>query len=102
MGFVARRERYTAEPNPLAPRSCWVFDGGNRRMHLTPDQEYLKARAAALSNDLVQARAAEIDRTREYPWDVVDILKVEGLLGMTIPEILGGQGRSFLDTGPGR
>ena len=67
-------------------------------MRLTPDQESLKARAAAFSNGLVRQRAAEIDRSGEYPWDIVDALKAEGFLGMTIPKELGGQGRSFLDT----
>ena len=67
-------------------------------MDLTPDQLALKARAAELSNGLVRARAAEIDRTREYPWDIVEALKDAGFMGMTIPRELGGQGRSFLDT----
>jgi alkylation response protein AidB-like acyl-CoA dehydrogenase len=67
-------------------------------MRLTEDQESLRARAAALSNGLIRTRAAEIDRTREYPWDIVDALKAEGFLGMTMPQGLGGQGRSFLDT----
>ncbi len=67
-------------------------------MHLTQDQESLRARAAALSDGLVRQRAAEVDRTGEYPWDIVDALKAEAFLGMTIPKELGGQGRSFLDT----
>ncbi|HUN41682.1 MAG TPA: 3-sulfinopropanoyl-CoA desulfinase [Acetobacteraceae bacterium] len=67
-------------------------------MHLTKDQEFLKARAAVLSNGFVRQRAAEVDRTREYPWDIVDALKAEGFLGMTIPKELGGQGRTFLDS----
>ncbi|HET9621154.1 MAG TPA: 3-sulfinopropanoyl-CoA desulfinase [Kofleriaceae bacterium] len=67
-------------------------------MHLTPDQQALQARAAALADGPVRARAAEIDRTGAYPWDIVDALKAEGFLGMTIPAALGGQGRSFLDT----
>lgn len=66
-------------------------------MRLTPDQVSLQARAATLSERLVRQRAAEIDRTGEYPWDIVEALKAEGFLGMTIPKELGGQGRSFLD-----
>ncbi|HVY18262.1 MAG TPA: 3-sulfinopropanoyl-CoA desulfinase [Rhodopila sp.] len=67
-------------------------------MQLSSDQLALKARAAGLANGLVRDRAAEIDRTREYPWDIVEALKAEGFMGMTIPKELGGQGRSFLDT----
>jgi len=29
--------------------------------------------------------AAEIDRTEQYPWDNVDLLREAGYFGMTIP-----------------
>lgn len=67
-------------------------------MELSSQQLALKERAAALSNGMVRKRAAEIDRSREYPWDVVEALKAERFMGMTIPPEYGGQGRSFLDT----
>ncbi len=67
-------------------------------MQLSPEQLALKARAAELSNGLVRKRGVEIDQSREYPWDVVEALKAERFMGMTIPEAYGGQGRSFLDT----
>ena len=67
-------------------------------MQLSSQQLVLKERAAALSNGLLRKRSAEIDQSREYPWDVVEALKAERFMGMTIPEEYGGQGRSFLDT----
>jgi alkylation response protein AidB-like acyl-CoA dehydrogenase len=67
-------------------------------VRLTDEQEALQARARALADGLVRSRAAEIDATREYPWDIVEALKAEGFMGMTIPEEFGGQGRSFFDT----
>jgi len=67
-------------------------------MELSSRQLALKERAAAFSNDLLRKRAAEIDQSREYPWDVVEALKAERFMGMTIPEEYGGQGQSFLDT----
>ncbi|MBB4421683.1 alkylation response protein AidB-like acyl-CoA dehydrogenase [Bradyrhizobium sp. CIR48] len=67
-------------------------------MELSSQQLALKERAAALSNETIRKRAADIDRSREYPWDVVEALKVERFMGMTIPVEYGGQGRSFLDT----
>ena len=63
-----------------------------------PQQLALKEKAAALSNGLLRKRGAEIDQSREYPWDIVEVLKAERFMGMTIPEEYGGQGRSFLDT----
>ncbi|MBR0740792.1 acyl-CoA dehydrogenase family protein [Bradyrhizobium liaoningense] len=67
-------------------------------MELSSRQLALKERAAAFSNGLLRKRAAEIDQSREYPWDVVEALKAERFMGMTIPEEYGGQGQSFLDT----
>jgi len=67
-------------------------------MEFSSQQLALKERAAALSNGLLRKRGAEIDQSREYPWDVVEALKAERFMGMTIPEEYGGQGRSFLDT----
>ena len=67
-------------------------------MDLSSQQLALKAQAAALSNGLIRQRAQEIDQSREYPWDVVEALKAERFMGMTIPQEYGGQGRSFLDT----
>ncbi|KRR18925.1 acyl-CoA dehydrogenase [Bradyrhizobium lablabi] len=67
-------------------------------MELSSQQLALKERARALSNGLPRKRAAEIDQSREYPWDVVEALKAERFMGMTIPKEYGGQGRSFLDT----
>ena len=54
-------------------------------------------RARAFAESTVAPRAAQVDRTEEYPWDTVEALNREGFLGMTIPESLGGGGRSLLD-----
>jgi alkylation response protein AidB-like acyl-CoA dehydrogenase len=67
-------------------------------MELSSQQLTLKQRAAAFSDGLLRKRGAEIDQSREYPWDVVEALKAERFMGMTIPKEYGGQGRSFLDT----
>ena len=64
---------------------------------LSSEQLALQARARAFACEIVRPRAAEIDAQEEYPWDVVKALTEAGFVGMTIPESLGGQGRSFLD-----
>src|ERR1700760_617800 len=63
---------------------------------LTPDQRDLQQRARALAGDIA-ARAAEIDRSEEYPWDNVERLKAAGFFGMTIPRAYGGLGLTCLD-----
>ena len=64
---------------------------------LSPAQAELQTRARALAQDYVAGRAAEIDESREYPWDTVDLLREAGFMGMTVPTSLGGQGLGFLD-----
>ena len=64
---------------------------------LTADQEALRARARELAVEIVAPRAAEVDRTEAYPWDVVDALREAGFMGMTVPVAYGGLGLSFLD-----
>ena len=64
---------------------------------LSPDQVKLQARARELAAGPVTRRAAEVDRTEQYPWDNVELLKDAKLIGMTIPEQYGGQGKGWLD-----
>ena len=64
---------------------------------LTKEQEDLQARARELARSDIAARAAETDRTEQYPWDNVKALNDAGLMGLTIPEAYGGPGRSFFD-----
>lgn len=49
-----------------------------------------------LSRDKVQPRAREIDRTGEYPTDIFAAFRDAGLLGLCIPEALGGSGAGIL------
>jgi 3-sulfinopropanoyl-CoA desulfinase len=64
---------------------------------LTPAQCALQAKARALARGPIAARAAEIDRNEEYPWDNVALLREAGFFGMTIPPAYGGIGASYLD-----
>jgi len=65
---------------------------------MTPPQIELQARARQLAQTTFRARAAEVDRSEEYPWDSITALKDAGLMGMTIPCEFGGQGRSYFET----
>src|SRR5215468_480677 len=57
----------------------------------------LQARAREFAQKFVAPRAAEVDRTGEYPWDIVTALAKAGFCGMTIPEAYGGKSLSYLD-----
>jgi alkylation response protein AidB-like acyl-CoA dehydrogenase len=64
---------------------------------LSKEELALQQKAREFSQSIVRPRAAEIDRTREYPWDIVKQLSEAGFTGMTVPKEWGGQGKSFLD-----
>jgi alkylation response protein AidB-like acyl-CoA dehydrogenase len=64
---------------------------------LTPAQRALQGKARELARGPIAARAAETDRTEEYPWDNVALLTEAGFFGMTIPTAHGGRGASHLD-----
>ena len=59
---------------------------------LTEDQELFRKEWRRLFEDKFTERAAEIDRTAEFPWDNYETLKSAGLLGLNIPEEYGGGG----------
>lgn len=63
---------------------------------LTDEQLELQAAARKLARDIIAGRAADIDKSEEYPWHNVEELAKAGLTGMTIPKEWGGRGFSFL------
>jgi len=64
---------------------------------LSATQKQLQANARKFAKKEIAPRAAEIDRTEQYPWENVDLLTKQGIMGMTIPEEYGGPGMSYLD-----
>src|SRR5262249_46716179 len=66
-------------------------------MTLTTAQLELQKRARALARETIAPRAAEVDRSEQYPWDNVKALVDAGFFGMTIPKAHGGPGLGFLE-----
>jgi len=66
-------------------------------VRLSDARRELQDRARALAESKIAARAAEVDRTEQYPWDNVRDLREAGFFGMTIPKSLGGQGLGYLE-----
>ncbi len=63
---------------------------------LTPEQQSLKEMVTDLVGRHVAPRAAEIDRTGEFPHDVYHVLRDHELLGLGVPEQYGGAGMGVL------
>jgi alkylation response protein AidB-like acyl-CoA dehydrogenase len=64
---------------------------------LTAEQQDLRAHAREIAETVIAPRAAEVDRSEQYPWDNVTTLKEADFVGMTIPREYGGQGLSYLE-----
>jgi len=65
---------------------------------LTSEQRELRDLVRTLARERIAPRAAEIDRTAEFPWDVVEIYRENGLFGLMFDEEVGGVGASALMT----
>ncbi|WP_428544848.1 3-sulfinopropanoyl-CoA desulfinase [Profundibacter sp.] len=64
---------------------------------LTPEQHLIRNTVRELAQGVIKSRAADVDRTEEYPWENVQLLVEAGLMGMCIPKKHGGAGASYLD-----
>jgi alkylation response protein AidB-like acyl-CoA dehydrogenase len=63
---------------------------------LSEEHVALRDMVRRLAAERIAPRAAEIDRTGEFPWDVKGALAEVGLLGLHIPEEYGGSGGDAL------
>lgn len=63
---------------------------------LTEEQELVRANVRKLAEERIVPRAAEIDQTGEYPWDLLELFKQQDLLGLSVPEEYGGSGADML------
>ena len=60
-------------------------------------QKQLQATAREFAKKEIAPRAAEVDRSENYPWKNVELLTNQGFMGMTIPKKYGGKGMTYLD-----
>src|SRR5271170_6254469 len=65
---------------------------------LSEEHEALREAVRALADDKIAPRAAEIDRTSEFPWDVYEALVKADLQAVHIPEAYGGGGADAIAT----
>jgi butyryl-CoA dehydrogenase len=65
-------------------------------LELTDDQKAFQATAQKFAREIVAQRAAGIDKSGEFPSDVITAAAGYGLLGVTIPNAWGGAGRDYV------
>jgi alkylation response protein AidB-like acyl-CoA dehydrogenase len=63
---------------------------------LTDEQREIRDLVRTLARERVAPRAAEIDKTAEFPWDLVELFREHELFGVLYDEEYGGLGASAL------
>jgi alkylation response protein AidB-like acyl-CoA dehydrogenase len=63
---------------------------------LNEEQRELRDLVRQLARERIAPRAAEIDETHEFPWDVVELFRDHELFGLFFPEEYGGTGTGTL------
>ena len=63
---------------------------------LTEEQREVRELVRALARERIAPRAAEIDESHEFPWDVVELFREHGLFGLFFGEEWGGTGTGTL------
>lgn len=63
---------------------------------LSADERAIRDLVRTIARERIAPRAAEIDETHEYPWDVVQLYRDQGIFGLLFEERHGGTGTSTL------
>lgn len=64
---------------------------------LTPEQRDIKHRAREVAEKYVRPQAAELDRTGQYPHEIMKKVVEYGLMGNWIPKEYGGAGKGIME-----
>jgi butyryl-CoA dehydrogenase len=65
-------------------------------LELTAEQKAFQASTERFAREIVAQRAAGIDKSGEFPADVMHAAAAQGLLGVTVPKAWGGLGRDYV------
>ena len=63
---------------------------------LSDEQRELRDLVRTLARERIAPRAAEIDASHEFPWDVVELFREQGVFGLLFDEEVGGTGTGAL------
>jgi alkylation response protein AidB-like acyl-CoA dehydrogenase len=63
---------------------------------LSDEQRELRELVRTLARDRIAPRAAEIDASHEFPWDIVELFREQGIFGLLHDDEVGGTGTGTL------
>jgi alkylation response protein AidB-like acyl-CoA dehydrogenase len=84
---------YFDPPTSGGVRKAWILMAIS---HLSEDEQTLIEAIREIARERVAPRAAEIDHTGEYPWDMKELLAQQDILAMPFPEEYDGLGSTEL------
>ena len=95
MAILPAEPDYRAKPRsarrelrPRLPPVAWE--------PLSPDQLEIRKLVRTLARERIAPRAAEIDASHEFPWDVVELYREHEIFGLFFDEAYGGTGTGTL------
>ena len=65
---------------------------------LSDEQREIRELVRTIARERIAPRAAEIDKSAEFPWDVVEVFRDNDIFGVLYDEEYGGIGESALMT----
>src|SRR5262249_57081954 len=77
-------------------RSCSAYTGQVAYEVLSDEQREIRDLVRTLARERIAPRAAEIDESHEFPWDVVELFREHELFGLFFEERYGGTGTGSL------
>src|SRR5690348_14036550 len=93
-GRNARRSPNRAHAGELAMRVS--HEERPMDFSLNAEQQLIRDMCRDFAEEVIRPRAEEMDRTAEFPYDIVRQMAELGLLGLPFPEEYGGAGADFL------
>src|SRR5580704_10664932 len=72
-----------------------LFDRLDAMPPLSPEEQQLLDSVRALARDEIAPRAADYDRSTEFPWKNIEAINALGLNAMFVPEAYSGAGLSY-------
>jgi alkylation response protein AidB-like acyl-CoA dehydrogenase len=68
------------------------------KLSLSQKHHAFRERVRRIARERVDPRGDEIDRSNDFPWDLVEAFKKEGLLNILVPREYGGPGLDYTST----
>lgn len=64
-------------------------------MNLVEEQQMIREVARKIAKEIIEPKAAAVDKNGEMPWDSIKVLAENGLFGVHVPEQYGGAGADY-------